>query len=64
MIAYLGVTDKNGKYTVRWHQVWDAERFVPSQREMQAKEGATVAVITEEEYRNERWPTAPGKAKS
>lgn len=61
MIAYLAVTDKDTKTTVRWHIVWDHERFIEAQRVMYAKEKATVAVITEDEYREAKWPSAPGR---
>lgn len=64
MIAYLCVTDKDQKSHVRWHLCWDADRFVASQRAELAKEGSTVAVITEQEYRDAKWPDAPGKVQS
>lgn len=61
MIVYLSVTE-NGKSHVRWHQCWDVERFVAAQREELAKKQITVAVISEKEYRAEKWATAPGRS--
>lgn len=56
MIAYLAVTDKDKKTTYRWHIVWNLTLFLAAQREQHAKEKSTVAVCTEEDYREARWP--------
>lgn len=63
MIVYVRVVE-GAKSHVRWHQCWDAERFIASQREELAKKKITIAVISEEEYRAEKWPTAPGRSEA
>lgn len=54
MQVYLHNTDKNGKSWVTWHQCWDAERFVTTQQERAAKEGGSVRLAGEDEYKKER----------
>ena len=52
---YLQHKDKKGSPRVECHRVWDAERFLAATEAAAKKEGGSVAVVTEAEYRKEKW---------
>lgn len=66
MIAYLLTSDGKGTNHVHWCLIWDEKVFndhaLADKREAAAKDGNTIAIITEEEYRAIKWPKAPGRS--
>jgi hypothetical protein len=56
---YLRVTTKKGKSTVTHHRVWDADRFVESQRQLHSDpkkkedDRCTVEVATKADYQKQ-----------
>lgn len=51
---HLRRTDKKGNTWVTRHRVWDAQRFLDSESSAASKEGGSIAVITEQQFNQER----------
>lgn len=49
-LVYIKYHGKDGKSYIRWHQTWDADRFIESVRAEQFKQGIIITPITQEEY--------------
>lgn len=56
-IVYLRYTDGRNAW-VRWHQVWNRDLFIETQRSTMREidPPVTVSVIDETEYRRAKWP--------
>ena len=55
-IIYLRHIPKAGKPFIQYHTVWDRDRFLESISDAKKKEGGSVKVVTEDDYRKEKWP--------
>jgi len=64
---YLRRTAGNGRAIITHHFVWDAETFIASQQRDQrdlmakGKEGQTITIATQHEYRAFAWPNHSSK---
>ncbi len=55
--VHLRTIDKAGRSHISSHECWDGDRFIQARKDEQAdpKVGGTVEVISQADYRAEKW---------
>jgi len=51
---YLKYTDKQGAAVIRYHRVWNVDRFLLSTNDAAKKEGGHIAVTTLDAFRSQK----------